>query len=113
MATRSNPHALLTLHLKAMRLPTPVHEYRFHDKRRWRFDLCWPEEMVAVEIDGGTWTNGRHTRGSGYERDCEKLNSAAEMGWIVLRFTTGMVESGKAVEQIKRVLTIEPPGRKP
>jgi hypothetical protein len=67
--------------------PLPVREYKFHPIRKWRFDLAWPERRVAVELDGGTWSGGRHTRGSGYQKDCEKLNTAVRGGWRVLRYT--------------------------
>lgn len=100
----TRPHDTLLLHLKARGLPMPINEYKFHDTRRWRFDMCWPEEMLAVECDGGVWSQGRHVRGAGYENDCEKLNVAAELGWRVLRFTTGMIRSGKAIEQLQRIL---------
>jgi hypothetical protein len=44
-----------------------------------------------VEIQGGTWTGGRHIRGAGYARDCRKLNDAARNGYYTLFFTTEMV----------------------
>ena len=90
----------------------PVREYQFAKPRRWRFDLAWPVHFrlgqasisLAVEVEGGTWTRGRHTRGKGYEGDCRKYNSAAIAGWTVLRYTTDMVRSGEALTQIERVL---------
>lgn len=69
-----------------------VREYRIVPTRRWRFDAAWVQHHVAVELDGGVFTTGRHTRGAGYEADCEKLNEAAVRGWRVLRFTAGMLE---------------------
>jgi len=63
-----------------------VAEHRFHPKRRWRFDVAIPEMMVAIEIEGGVFTGGRHTRGKGYTRDCEKYNAATVLGWNVLRY---------------------------
>lgn len=85
-------------------LPTPERELRFHDERAWRFDLSWPAAMLAVEIDGGIWTKGRHTRPQGYEDDCRKLNEAAVMGWTVLRVTGGMVRSKEALACVERAL---------
>lgn len=79
-------------------------EYRFHPTRKWRFDFAWPEMMIAVEIEGGTWAGGRHSRGKGFEKDCEKYNEAAILGWTVLRFTTRQVTSGVAVETFTRAL---------
>lgn len=80
-----------------------VMEYRFHPVRRWRFDFCWPAEKIAVEIEGGTWSGGRHTTGSGFKKDCEKYNHAAKMGFCVLRFTSDMVKSGEAIEWTKEM----------
>lgn len=103
-----NATQLLLLHIKAAGLPRPELEYRFAPPRRWRFDLAWPEPetvySVAVEIDGAVWTQGRHTRGSGYVKDMEKLNAAAELGWRVFRYTPQMVSDGTAIKQLKRVL---------
>ena len=33
-------------------VPEPVAEFRF-SQRRYRFDFCWPEKRVFVELDGG------------------------------------------------------------
>jgi very-short-patch-repair endonuclease len=85
-------------------LPEPVREFRFHPTRRWRFDLAWPGHMLAIEIDGGIWSRGRHTRGAGYRRDCIKLNEALILGWRVLRVTPDMVMDGTALEYIMHAL---------
>ena len=85
-------------------LPVPVAEYRFHPVRRWRFDYALPELKIGLEIDGAVFTQGRHTRGAGVEKDMEKLNEAAILGWRVLRVSTGMVSDGRALGFIERVL---------
>lgn len=79
-------------------------EYRFHPKRRWRFDFAWPEKRIAVEVEGGTWTGGRHTRGAGFEADCEKYMEALLAGWRVLRVTAGLVRDGRAVNATEALL---------
>ena len=84
--------------------PVPVREYRFAPPRRWRFDLAWPERRIAVEVDGGTWVGGRHVRGAGYEADCVKLNEATIAGWRVLRVTSRMVEDGRAIDALQRLV---------
>lgn len=89
-------------------LPQGVAEYRFDDRRRWRFDLAWPDRHVALEVEGGTWVAGRHTRGRGYEADLEKYNRALELGWRVFRVTPAMVEDGRAIELMERVLVARP-----
>lgn len=78
-------------------LPEPEREHKFHPTRKWRFDAAWINHRVAVEIDGGVFCGGRHTRGVGFEKDCEKLNTAALLGWVVLRFGPTAVRSGDAV----------------
>ena len=65
-----------------------VAEYVFAKPRRFRFDAAFPNERVAVELEGGIWRGGRHTSGKGFQSDCEKYNLATLMGWRVLRFTT-------------------------
>lgn len=82
-----------------------VTEHRFHPVRKWRFDFAWLDKSIAVEIEGGTWSGGRHTRGSGFEADCEKYNEAAAIGWTVFRFTGKMVKSGNAIQLLREVMT--------
>lgn len=72
---------------KAVGIPKPVQEFRFHLTRKWRFDFAWPDQKVALEVEGGVWTGGRHTRGSGFIKDMEKYNEAAGLGWRVFRCT--------------------------
>ena len=86
-------------------LPAPEREFRFAPSRRWRFDFCWQEQKLAVEIEGGTRSGGRHNRAEGYTKDAEKYNAAAEAAWIVLRYTDAMIREDPAacLEQIERV----------
>ena len=77
--------------------PDPEEEYRFLDGRRFRFDFAWPITNIAVEIEGGTFVQGRHVTGAGFSKDCEKYNLAARGGWCVYRFTTAMVKSGEGI----------------
>ena len=64
-----------------------VKEFKFHPKRRWRFDYAIPEHRIALEVEGGVWTGGRHTRPQGFLGDIEKYNTATLMGWRVFRTT--------------------------
>ena len=84
----------------------PSASIRFHQTRRWRFDLAWPAHMVAVEVDGGVWTGGRHVTGSGATKDAEKFSEAAALGWRCLRVTPEHVESGQAVAWLERALAV-------
>ena len=95
---------LLAFQVRAMKLPEPVREFQFHPVRKWRFDFAWPDKLLAAEFEGGTFVRGRHTRGKGFEADCEKYNRAVLHGWRVLRFTAKHVKSGEAVRTIEAAL---------
>ena len=66
---------------------------------------------MALEIEGGVWTRGRHTRAKGYIGDMEKYNAAALMGWHVLRVTPQQVSSGEAGRLVQRALMMAFSGR--
>jgi hypothetical protein len=66
-------------------------EFQFAPPRKWRFDYCHVVSRVAIELEGGTYSNGRHVRGVGYTNDAIKYNEAISRGWAVLRFTTEML----------------------
>jgi len=112
---------LLLDKMQADNLPKPRTEYHFTRRvvgdgpgirerlkqaelKDWRFDAAYPSRRIAIEVEGGTWANGRHTRGKGYEDDCEKYNHAALFGWTVLRFTSNMIRDGRAVKMIRKTL---------
>lgn len=68
-------------------LPMPRKEWEFHYVRNWRSDYAWPdpEHMVAMEVDGGAWVNGRHNRAKGFLADMEKGNALACEGYRLIR----------------------------
>jgi very-short-patch-repair endonuclease len=93
----SDLEAAFLFHLRTLApelLPDLEQEYRFHPRRRWRFDFAWPCHRVAVEVDGGQWAagGGRHNRDS----DRIKMNQAAVMGFRVLRFSGSMLSQDPA-----------------
>ena len=94
----------LAWYIKGLKMPRPEREYRFHAKRRWRFDFAWPQYLLAVEVEGGVYSGGRHTRGSGFEKDCEKYNAATKLGWRVLRCTGKTIQNGTAIRDIESCL---------
>ncbi|MCX4027914.1 hypothetical protein [Spartinivicinus marinus] len=101
----SKLEATLELHIKALKLPAPKTEYKFHPKRRWRFDFAWPDKKLAVEVEGGGWVNGRHNRGQGFANDMEKYHEAMDLGWNIYRCNSELIHSGRAVELIQKLLS--------
>lgn len=79
-------------------------EFKFHPQRRWRADFRITGYPVLVEVEGGTWSNGRHSRGSGFAKDCEKYNAAAKLGYFVIKGTTDQVRSGQLLQDIKEMI---------
>lgn len=79
-------------------------EFEFHPKRKWRADFHLVGKKILVEVEGGIWSRGRHTRGKGYIGDMEKYNAATMMGFQVLRFSTDQVKSGLAIQQIEKMV---------
>lgn len=102
-AARSGGYPAFELHCKAFGLPPMVAEHQFHPIRKWRFDYAFLDHLVAVEIEGGAWKNGRHTRGSGFEKDREKYNEAAKSGWRIFRFSPDEAKNGKAASFMQAV----------
>ena len=76
-------------------------EFKFHTSRKWRADFHIKNTKLLIEVEGGIWSGGRHTRGKGYLGDMEKYNAATMMGFQVLRFSTEQVTSGFAIKQIE------------
>lgn len=91
-------------------LPVPDREYKIypHEIREgrtkkvpWRADFAYPEYKLAIEIEGGVYSRGRHVRAAGYRDDCEKYNFiTGELGWTILRYTPQKID----YRQIQRVL---------
>jgi hypothetical protein len=111
----SKLESLLAFQLRALKVADPQREYRFaaeqvggtgkglrkrlSDKglKDWRFDFAWPDQKFAVEVEGGGWTNGRHTRGKGFSDDLIKYHAAMEAGWTIYRCDGQLIRTGKAI----------------
>lgn len=85
-------------------------EVKFHATRKWRIDIAASRQdgtrKLAIEIDGGVWVNGRHTRGSGVLKDNEKIAYLAMDGWLFLRVTPQQVKTGDALRWATAVLHV-------
>ena len=95
--------AKLALELKALKLDFEQ-EFKFHQSRKWRADFHLKGRMILIEVEGGIWSGGRHTRGKGYIGDMQKYNAATMMGYQVIRFSTEQVKSGLAIQQIEKMV---------
>ncbi|MCK0440908.1 endonuclease domain-containing protein [Gordonia alkaliphila] len=78
--TESAAERMFVDSVRAERLTGWVLQHRFG---RWRIDVAWPVERVAVEIDGWAFHRGVKE----FDRDRAKRNALAAAGWIVLSFT--------------------------
>jgi hypothetical protein len=89
-------------------LPEPYREFTFHSTRGWRLDLAWvlpalpPSEggRFAVEVDGAV-----HRIKGRFQADIEKHNELTIAGWRWIRVTPRMVETGEALDLVKRLMT--------
>lgn len=101
---KSKGEELLNLQLRAVKVPEWEREYRFAHPRRWRFDFAWPDQKLAVEVEGLTPEGGRHQRIGGFQKDLEKYEAAVMRGWIVYRCSHKMIKSGEVVNNIEVLL---------
>jgi very-short-patch-repair endonuclease len=95
----------LAMQLRIEKIPF-VREFQFDPQRNWRFDFLLPGKIV-VEVDGGAYTGGRHTRATGFINDMEKLNAATLLGYRVLRYTPDQVKKGKPIKEIAAFVAIQ------
>lgn len=73
-------------------------------ERRWRADIAFPRVRVAIEIDGGTWSLGRHNRPGSVLKDMEKGNGYAARGWLVFHTPWEWIEDGEKVRGLKAAI---------
>ena len=92
------------------KLPPAIRELKAIEGRQFRLDLAWPEQKLAVEVHGGVFIGGRHTRGVGFSSDCEKTRLLVLMGWRMLPFTGEDVRERPVyvLDQIREALGIVP-----
>lgn len=76
-------------------------EYRFCPDREWRADYRVGQWLI--ELEGGVYSGGRHTRVKGFVEDAFKYNMAAMLGYRVIRIATGMATAHYLEQIIKEV----------
>lgn len=90
---------LFALHIRAERLPVPVREMRFDPGRKWRIDFAWPQDRVAVEVDGEV-----HRIKERFHADIEKHAALVLAGWTLLRVDGRSIRAGIAIQWLRRLL---------
>jgi len=90
--------------MRSYHLPEPVSEYVFHPTRRWRLDFAWPDVRLGLEIQGGLFVHGRHTRGAALRREHEKLNELAVAGWRVVFVVPEQLTQAATYTLLRRAL---------
>lgn len=98
-----NPR-VITAYFEQCGLPTPVYEIRFDKVRRWQFDIAWPALKIALEVEGGIWSKGSHSRPQGIIRDICKYNQAQCLGWRVLRVVPELLCTNGTIEMVKKCM---------
>lgn len=96
----SSLEAAFNFNWRALGGPPLEFQHRFHPKRKWPMDFAHVETKIAIETQGGIYTNGAHVRPVGYEDDCEKYAAAHLLGWVVFQLTPNMVENPALIESI-------------
>lgn len=107
----SDAEEALAFQLKAVGISFE-REVVFAPPRKWRADFVtngtllddWTVAPLLIEVDGGSFVAGRHTSGTGFEKDAEKLNAATLLGYRILRFTPHMIDDGRALATIEKAL---------
>jgi hypothetical protein len=99
---RSPAETLLAVQLEQAGIPF-VSEFVVAPPRKSRADFLVALDLL-IEVEGGAWINGRHSRGSGMESDCEKSALAAARGYRLVRVTPAQVEDGRALTWIKAAI---------
>lgn len=103
MASKPDLTPGFLLQCRVRNLDAPVRELKFHPTRDWRFDYAWPDQKIALEVEGvvygrGGQLGGRHVHASGFREDCVKYGEAFRLGWTVLRVLPEQLASGLAAD---------------
>lgn len=99
-----DPVERLAFHMRVDGFGHFVREHKFHPERKWRIDIAFLAEKLAIEVEGVTYKGGRHQRPAGFENDCVKYNEMVLMGWKLLRFTPRQITKGRVMTTIRRAL---------
>lgn len=82
--------------------PPLEEEFRFHPERKFKSDFCHLATRTCIELEGGIFKKGMgHSSITGILRDIEKYNLMVYLGFRVIRFHAGTVNSQNITELIQ------------
>lgn len=91
--------------VRAADLPQPRIQYILRDGDRFiaRLDFAYPEQRVAIEVDGFRY----HADRRAFDDDRARANAIQAMGWLVLRITAKHLEEAPddVVAWVRRALS--------
>jgi hypothetical protein len=81
-------------------------EFVFAAPRKWRSDWRVKGKKILIEFEGGLFAKGKqgHSSVTGILRDIEKYNSAALLGYTVIRIAPSHVRSGQALKWVEEAI---------
>ena len=104
----SNLEALFWLQLRVNGIQSLfTQQFQAVPDRKFRFDFACQSRRFLVEIQGGTYSGGAHSRPLGLARDYEKCNLAQRHGWKIYQFDKFAVEDGSAVNWVIEELGVD------
>lgn len=95
---------IVTAYFRSQGLPTPEYEYMHVPGRKFRADIAWPKHKVAVEVMGGLWIAGGHSRGAGVRKDMDRRNLVTLAGWRVIEVEPKDLCTLDTVRMLKELL---------
>lgn len=86
-----------------------MEEFKFLEKRKFKFDWYIPELRTGIEYEGIMSKKSRHTGVVGFSKDCEKYNLAQIYNYTVLRFTViNYTDLEKHLDMLMEISSREP-----
>jgi hypothetical protein len=81
-------------------------EYKFHKTRGWRIDFFieYNGVKLAVEVEGGVFTGGRHTTSTGFIGDMEKYNEFVLYGIWLYRVIPSELNKETTIANILKII---------
>mgnify|MGYP006445078117 FL=1 len=104
MPKRSHLEQLFELHWERLYPEVDLWaEQKLIPHRRFRFDFVHYPSKTAIEVNGGNWGGGRHTRAGALNQEYEKILLAALEGYTVIFLSQDQIDE-EYLEMVHQVL---------